>query len=58
MIRNARSDDIDTLAKMAVEFEIYLISLDDTLMDEPLSFEKYREVLNLGFDDEKHHNYG
>ena len=54
VIRNAGLQDIDTIAKMAVDFENYLISLDDSLMDTPLSFERYREVLIQGFEDEKH----
>jgi diamine N-acetyltransferase len=55
VIRKAEPQDIERLAEMAVDFEKYLISLDDTLMDEPLPNQRYKEILEAGFDDDKHH---
>ena len=55
VIRRAETKDIDRLSQMAVAFEEYLISLDDSLIDEPLPYDMYREVLIQGFDNGMHH---
>jgi ribosomal protein S18 acetylase RimI-like enzyme len=57
IIRKAETMDIDRIAEMAVDFENYLISLDDTLVDEPFPLERYRQVLAQGFGDDKHNLY-
>jgi ribosomal protein S18 acetylase RimI-like enzyme len=54
-IRRATERDVDGMADMALEFEIFLIKLDNTLLDAPPSKEVFKNVLRQGMDDEKHY---
>jgi phosphinothricin acetyltransferase len=54
-IRRATIADVDEMAEMALEFEIFLIKLDDTLMDAPPPKTVFKKVLRQGLDDEKHY---
>ncbi len=54
-IRPAAEADIPTLARMAVEFEEYLISIDDTLQDKPPEVSTVENILRKGFGHEYHY---
>ena len=54
-IRRATTKDVDEMAEMAYEFELYLIKLDDTLMEVPPPKALFRKVLRQGLNDEKHY---
>jgi len=54
-IRRATRDDVDEMAEMAYEFELYLIKLDDTLMEVPPPKAVFAKFLRKGLDDEKHY---
>lgn len=54
-IRRAAVKDIEEMAEMALEFEMFLIKLDDTLMEVPPPKAVFKKVLRQGLDDEKHY---
>jgi GNAT superfamily N-acetyltransferase len=50
----AENRDIDELVEMALEFENYLLKIDDSLIQESPSKETFKEILLKGFEDDKH----
>jgi GNAT superfamily N-acetyltransferase len=54
-IRKASKKDIDEIVDMAYEFELYLIGLDDSLVQESPSKNIFKKFLIAGFDDPKHY---
>jgi GNAT superfamily N-acetyltransferase len=54
-VRRAEDADIDEMVEMALEFEIYLIKLDNALLQVPPPKEVFRRVLEMGFHDDKHY---
>jgi len=54
-IRRATVKDVDEMAVMAYEFELFLIKLDDTLMEAPPPKTVFKKVLRQGLGDEKHY---
>jgi GNAT superfamily N-acetyltransferase len=53
-IRKAKKGDIEWIVDMAREFELYLLDIDDSLIQEPPPKEVFKRVLLKGFGDEKH----
>jgi GNAT superfamily N-acetyltransferase len=54
LIRQAREWDIPELLNMAVEFEEYLLILDNSLIQEVPPKQVFEEYLRKGFKDRKH----
>lgn len=54
MIRPAEENDLDTLAEMALEFETYLMTIDDTFISDIPPKMHFRRVITQGMGDEKH----
>jgi len=53
-IRKANMEDVDEIVRMAYEFETYLITLDNSLLQESPSKKVFKKVLINGFEDPKH----
>ncbi len=53
-IRPAEEKDLDTLAEMALEFETYLMTMDDTFISDVPPKKRFRRVLKQGLGDDKH----
>ena len=53
-IREAEEKDIPEIISMTLDFERYLIYIDDTLVQDVLPPERYEKVLREGLFDEKH----
>jgi L-amino acid N-acyltransferase YncA len=53
-IRKAAKRDIGEIVRMACEFENYLITIDDSLLQESPPENVFKKVLLKGFDDPKH----
>ncbi|MFW3146041.1 MAG: N-acetyltransferase family protein [Thermoplasmatota archaeon] len=52
--RPASGGDVERIIDLTLEFENYLIDIDDSLMSEPLPRERYKDTLLKGLDDPKH----
>lgn len=53
-IREADIEDVERIVDLTLDFENYLIDIDDTLMSEPFERGVYRKTLMEGLGDEKH----
>jgi GNAT superfamily N-acetyltransferase len=53
-IRKADESDIEGIVDMAHEFELHLLDIDDSLIQEPPPRQVFKEFLLKGFDDDKH----
>lgn len=53
-IREPTTDDIKEIVEMAYEFELHLLEIDDSLIQEPPSRQVFEDYLRMGFDDPKH----
>ncbi len=54
-IRPARESDIDKIVEMAIEFEKYLIAVDNTLMSEVPDAKVYRKYLLAAMKERTHY---
>ncbi len=56
-IRHAKESDIDKIVEMAIEFEKYLIGVDNTLMSEIPPAAVYRKYLLAAMKERTHYTF-